>query len=68
MRICEKHGWTYAQWQALSEQEQIDRLAYQHQRDEFLDALIHSFSERIANEKVVELPAYVMAIIQRYAA
>lgn len=66
LTICERNGWTYADWYALPENEQTDRLAFQYKRHKFLDTLLNDFSERIANEQPIEQTAFISALISRY--
>lgn len=67
LRICERNGWTYAQWNALPEKERIDRLAYQHIRDEALDKMTEQFNKRIENNLSVDIGAYAEVMLQRIA-
>jgi uncharacterized protein YnzC (UPF0291/DUF896 family) len=66
LKICERNGWTYKQWYALDEDEQVDRLALEHRRVEYLDTMLNSFRERIDDEKIIDQSAYIMALIERY--
>lgn len=66
LTICERNGWTYAQWFALPEDEQIDRLAMQHRRRVFLETILEGFDNRIKNEQGIEQTAYINTLIERY--
>lgn len=65
LAICEKNGWTYADWYALPENEQVDRLAYLHRRQMFLEELEGTFEARIAEERPIEQTAYILTLLQR---
>jgi len=45
-RICERLGWTLAQWRLLSDDEQRDWLAREIYRETTLDALIDALQEQ----------------------
>lgn len=66
LTICERNGWTYAQWYALSEDEQIDRLALLRRRHTFLETILSGFEKRIADEIPIEQTAYINTLIERY--
>lgn len=68
LRVCERNHWTYAQWDAMSETEQIDHLAYQLRRDEYLSEMLSGLTQRIDDEQPVELTALVTVMMQLYAA
>lgn len=68
LAICEHNGWTYAQWHALPESEQVDRLAYRYRRQTFLDTILEGFDKRIADDQAIEQTAYINLLLERYAA
>ena len=65
LTICERNGWTYADWHALSDDEQTDRLAFQYRRTLFLDSIEDMFDTRIADEKPIEQTAYTLMLLHR---
>jgi len=67
LQLCDRYGWTYAQWYALSENEQIDRLAYEQRRKYFLEQIDKSFIDRIDSGQAIEHTAYIMNLIELYA-
>lgn len=62
-----RYGYSREQWAALPEDEQIDAMAHQYIRNQYLDTLLDSFYERIRTGKPVEQAAYVTALIERYS-
>lgn len=66
LKICTRNGWTYAEWYALPEREQIDRLAYEYKKDRFLDSLMESLQSRIDRELSVEQTAYISVMMAQY--
>lgn len=65
MTICERNGWTYEDWNALSETEQIDRFAFQYRRNEFMDNIEDMFDKRISEDRPIEQTAYVLMLIHK---
>lgn len=68
LAICERNGWTYAEWHALPENEQVDRLAFQHRKAMFIESIEETFEQRIADERPIEQTAYIMTLLHRITA
>jgi len=66
LTICERNGWTYTQWFALPENEQIDRLAMLHRRQTYLDSILRGFDKRIEDGLGIEPVAYISTLIERH--
>jgi hypothetical protein len=60
LSICERHGWTYAQFNALPEEEQADWLAFDARRKAVLRSLIDVLDKKIEEGKPVEMASYLM--------
>lgn len=56
-------GLTLGQFSALSEEEQIDWLAYDELRTRRITILIDGMHKAIAEKKPIEMAAYVTAVI-----
>jgi len=67
LRICTRNGWTYADWYALPEEEQLDRLGYEYRRGQFIDDIMETLQTRIDREQNVEQTAYISVMMAQYS-
>ena len=57
LRVCQRNGWTLAQWYALDEREQMEWLAYDNFQQRAIDSMLKSVQKK--DGSVVDAGAYV---------
>jgi len=57
LRLCERKGWTLADWYTLDEREQLEWLAYDNWRQQVISRMLKSVQKK--DGTVVDAAAYV---------
>ena len=63
LRVCDRKGWTLGQWNALSEDEQLEWLAYQRHIQWGIQSVFSMLDKRAKNDKANDLISYVVAML-----
>lgn len=57
LRVCQRNGWTLAEWYSLDEREQLEWLAYDDFQQRAIDSMLKSVQKK--DGTVVDAAAYV---------
>lgn len=65
--MCRANGWTLSQWKALSDDEQLDWLAYEYRRQDLIDTWLQGMNDALKREHgVVDTSAYVALLMEKF--